>query len=43
MSPIIHFQTNTAWLITGTEDKFRCTDTNDVNYVKCIGVLHREI
>lgn len=40
---VIHCQTNTAWLIKDTEHKFKCTETNDVNYVKCTGVLHREI
>lgn len=43
MSLITHFQTNSAWLIAGSENIFRCTETNDINYVKCMEVLHREI
>lgn len=43
MSLITHFQTNSAWLIASGEGIFRCTETEDINYVKCLDVLHREI
>lgn len=39
MSSTTLSQTNTAWLITDAENKFRCTEANDVNYVKCMEVL----
>lgn len=42
MSSVTRFQLNTARLIKAAEWELRCTEKNDVNYVRCMEILQRE-